>query len=258
LITTTIYGYNGSYVSASDIVPGYAYWVKMDATGSINLGGPLVKEGANSIAQMKEDWGKITITDATGKSTTLYSVDDGVNLNQFEMPPMPPAGSFDVRFSSNRMVEDLNITQTIEMSGIVHPITVRVENVNISLLDESGKEINTLLKSGEQIRISDSDINKLTVLTGVIVTPVEYSLEQNYPNPFNPSTTIKFSLPEVTDVSLIIYNALGQKVTELVNGKLEAGKYSYQWDASDIATGMYIYELRTSNFVSVKKMILLK
>jgi hypothetical protein len=144
------------------------------------------------------------------------------------------------------------------MNGIVHPITVKVENVNISLLDESGKEINALLKSGEQITLSGKNINKLTVLSGEIVTPEEYSLEQNYPNPFNPSTSIKFSLPETADVSLVIYNALGQKVTELVNGKLEAGKYSYQWDASDIATGMYIYELRASNFVSVKKMILLK
>jgi hypothetical protein len=230
----------------------------MEATGLINLGGPLAKEGANSITQMKEDWGKITITDATGKSTTLYSVDGGVNLNQFEMPPMPPAGSFDVRFSSNRIAEDLNNSQKIEMNGIVHPITVKVENVNISLLDESGKGINALLKSGEQITLSGKNINKLTVLSGEIVTPEEYSLEQNYPNPFNPSTSIKFSLPETADVSLVIYNALGQKVTELVNGKLEAGKYSYQWDASDVATGMYIYELRASNFVSVKKMILIK
>jgi hypothetical protein len=259
LITTTIYGYNGSYVPASDIVPGYAYWMKMDAAGSINLGGPLGKEGAQTIAQIKEDWGKITITDAAQRTFTLYAVNEEVvDLDFYEMPPMPPAGSFDVRFSSNRMAEDLNNSQTIEMSGIVHPITVKVENVNISLLDETGKEINALLKSGEQITLSGKNINKLTVLSGEIVTPEEYSLEQNYPNPFNPSTSIKFSLPETADVSLVIYNALGQKVTELANGKLEAGKYSYQWDASDVATGMYIYELSASNFVSVKKMILIK
>ena len=59
-------------------------------------------------------------------------------------------------------------------------------------------------------------------------------------------------------VNRIIYNTLGQKVTELVNGKLEAGRYSYQWDAGNVATGIYIYELRADKFVSVKKMILLK
>jgi flagellar hook assembly protein FlgD len=89
--------------------------------------------------------------------------------------------------------------------------------------------------------------------------PTVYALEQNYPNPFNPSTTIEFSLPEdVSSVKLTVYNALGERVAELVNGSLTAGRYSYQWDASDVATGMYIYELRTDNFVSIKKMVLLK
>ena len=89
--------------------------------------------------------------------------------------------------------------------------------------------------------------------------PVEYALEQNYPNPFNPSTKIEFSLPEdVNNVTLTIYNALGQRVAELVNSKMEAGQYSYLWNANNVATGMYIYELRTDKFVSVKKMMLLK
>ncbi len=89
--------------------------------------------------------------------------------------------------------------------------------------------------------------------------PSDYMLSQNYPNPFNPGTTIEFSLPEdVSNVKLSIYNALGEKVSELVNSALTAGKYQYQWNAQNIATGMYIYELRTEKFVSVKKMILLK
>ena len=86
----------------------------------------------------------------------------------------------------------------------------------------------------------------------------EFALDQNYPNPFNPNTTIKFSLPEASDVTLTIYNTLGQKITELVNAKLEAGRYSYEWNGQNVVTGMYIYELRTNNFVSVKKMVLLK
>jgi flagellar hook assembly protein FlgD len=96
------------------------------------------------------------------------------------------------------------------------------------------------------------------MVTGELV-PAEYALEQNYPNPFNPSTTIEFSLPEdVSNVTLSIYNALGEKVAELVSGSMVAGKYQYQWDAQNVATGMYIYELRSDNFVSVKKMLLLK
>ena len=149
--------------------------------------------------------------------------------------------------------------QTIEMRGIAYPVKVRVEKVGIRLQDETGKIVNERLKSGEEITISNSSITKLNVSADVI--PVGYTLEQNYPNPFNPSTKIEFSIPEdVNNATLTIYNALGQRVAELVNTKLEAGYYSYVWNVpqNGIATGMYMYELRTDKFVSVKKMLLLK
>ena len=124
-------------------------------------------------------------------------------------------------------------------------------------MDETGKTINVNLKSGESVAINDATIEKLMV-SGEII-PTVYALEQNYPNPFNPSTVIEFSLPEdVSNVKLSVYNALGEKVAELVNTSLAAGRYSYQWNAKNVATGMYIYELRTDKFVSVKKMLLLK
>ncbi|MBE0570653.1 MAG: T9SS type A sorting domain-containing protein, partial [Ignavibacteriaceae bacterium] len=105
--------------------------------------------------------------------------------------------------------------------------------------------------------ISDASVMKLMV-SGELI-PAKYSLEQNYPNPFNPSTVIEFSLPEdVSNVKLSIYNALGEKVAELVHTSLVAGRYSYTWNAQNVATGIYIYELRTDNFVSVRKMVLIK
>ena len=143
------------------------------------------------------------------------------------------------------------------MSGVTYPLTVRVEGMDIRLMDETGKTINVNLKYGEDVVISDATIQKLMVSGEMI--PAEYALEQNYPNPFNPSTVIEFSLPEnVGNVKLSIYNALGEKVAELVNTALVAGKYQYQWNAQNVATGMYIYELRTDKFVSVKKMMLMK
>jgi len=129
--------------------------------------------------------------------------------------------------------------------------------MDMRLMDETGKTVNVNLKSGESVAINDATIAKLMV-SGELV-PTVYSLEQNYPNPFNPSTVIEFSLPEdVSNVKLSIYNALGEKVAELVNTGLTAGKYSYQWNAKNVATGMYIYELRTEKFVQVNKMILMK
>jgi photosystem II stability/assembly factor-like uncharacterized protein len=96
------------------------------------------------------------------------------------------------------------------------------------------------------------------IINVAVSIPVEYRLEQNYPNPFNPETTIKFSLPEASKVTLNIYNTLGEKIAELVNTNLEAGNYSYQWDAGNSASGIYLYELFTDKFISLKKMILFK
>ncbi len=91
-----------------------------------------------------------------------------------------------------------------------------------------------------------------------------YQLNQNYPNPFNPSTVISYALPKSSQVSLIIYNALGQEVARLVNNENQAsGKYDYQWNAKDsfgrsLSSGIYFYQLRTNNMTLTKKMMLLK
>ena len=86
----------------------------------------------------------------------------------------------------------------------------------------------------------------------------EFALEQNYPNPFNPSTEINFAMPKSADVKLSVYNILGEKVAELINGKMVAGNHSVNFNATNLASGMYLYRLEAGSFVSVKKMMLLK
>ena len=88
--------------------------------------------------------------------------------------------------------------------------------------------------------------------------PNEYSLDQNYPNPFNPSTTIRYSLPAESEVSLKIYNVLGSEVANLVNQKQSAGQYEASFNASNFASGIYFYTLETSGVSISKKMMLLK
>jgi hypothetical protein len=88
--------------------------------------------------------------------------------------------------------------------------------------------------------------------------PSSYSLSQNYPNPFNPSTQIRFTIPEKTNVKLEVYNLIGQKVADLVNSELSAGEYSITFNASGLSSGIYLYRLQAGNFSSVKKMILMK
>lgn len=88
--------------------------------------------------------------------------------------------------------------------------------------------------------------------------PTVYELKQNYPNPFNPSTTIKFSIPQESNVVLKVYNMLGEEVVTLVNDMLPAGFYRFNFDASGLASGTYIYRITAENYVSTKKMLLVK
>jgi hypothetical protein len=89
-------------------------------------------------------------------------------------------------------------------------------------------------------------------------SPSSYKLNQNFPNPFNPTTIITFSLPVQEKVSLKVYNILGMEVSTLLNEVQTAGNYSIRFDAKNLPSGIYFYELSTGNFRNVKKMILLK
>jgi hypothetical protein len=85
-----------------------------------------------------------------------------------------------------------------------------------------------------------------------------FSLSQNYPNPFNPSTTIEFDLPKTSEVTLKIFNILGEEVATLVSDRLSAGSYSYDWDANNLASGIYLYKLQTGDYVETRKMVLMR
>jgi len=94
--------------------------------------------------------------------------------------------------------------------------------------------------------------------------PDEFALNQNYPNPFNPSTQISFDVPQGGEhIMLNIYNILGQNVSTLVNGVINPGTYTMEWNATDeagnpVASGIYFYELRSSSFTARKKMLLIR
>jgi M6 family metalloprotease-like protein len=90
------------------------------------------------------------------------------------------------------------------------------------------------------------------------VGPLSFALEQNFPNPFNPTTTIRFVLGRMSPVTLIVYNILGQEVATLMHGVMEAGAHEVRFNASNLASGMYIYTLRAGNSVASKKLMILR
>ena len=105
------------------------------------------------------------------------------------------------------------------------------------------------------------EIDRLETLSEFV--PDNYFLHENYPNPFNPTTTLRFDLPEVSDITLTIYNMLGQKVRTFDYQNTSAGYHSVTWDATNdygdpVGAGVYLYQLRANEFVKTKKMVLLK
>jgi hypothetical protein len=190
----------------------------------------------------------------------------------YAMPPLPPVGAFDARFTTadgGSMVQThaAKASSGVEFPLAVHsdayPLTIswKVKNASYELTDGVGGRMFPAKSMDDEgsMKISNSALNKFKVkLTGDGQLPKEFALTQNYPNPFNPSTTIKYDLPIDSRVSLKLSNILGQEVVTLVNEEQKAGYKSVEWNASSMASGVYFYRLQAGEFVSSKKLLLLK
>ncbi|MHC1736403.1 MAG: T9SS type A sorting domain-containing protein [Ignavibacteriaceae bacterium] len=110
----------------------------------------------------------------------------------------------------------------------------------------------------KQIDFDGSYAYSKEVEVEVLSIPGQYNLAQNYPNPFNPTTNIRFSIPQAGAVSLVVYNLVGEKVVDLINGLKEAGEYNVNLDGSKLSSGTYIYTLSVNGNVISKKLTLLK
>ena len=98
----------------------------------------------------------------------------------------------------------------------------------------------------------------LSVQNDPSVVPMAFGLEQNYPNPFNPSTTIRYALPHRSHVTLTVFSILGQQITTLVNGDIDAGYHTVQFDGSELASGVDLYRMQAGNFVQTRKLLLVR
>jgi len=138
--------------------------------------------------------------------------------------------------------------------------------ISYSFITKSGTAVeivanDTTSPNNGTIQVKDGvawSISGITDVENEDQIPTEYYLSQNYPNPFNPSTTITFSIPNEELVSLKVFNALGEEVSELINEIKPAGNYSVSFNASTLTSGVYFYKISAGNFVETKKMSLMK
>ncbi|MDR3665229.1 MAG: T9SS type A sorting domain-containing protein, partial [Ignavibacteriaceae bacterium] len=122
----------------------------------------------------------------------------------------------------------------------------------------SGLNSFTFKLAGLEAKVYSLQRYSITSVAGSSPVVKNFQLSQNYPNPFNPSTTIQYSIPSRSLVTLRIYDITGRELVTLLNGEINPGSYEINFKASKLPTGVYFYTLRANSFVSTKKMLLIK
>ncbi len=277
VIVSAVFGYANGYSSVTTLLPGKGYWVKASSNGTIVLGPVSNKQLTEPIVESSNS---ITITDGLGRSQKLYfmeNTDGALNVDRYAMPPLPPEGSFDARFFSQRMLEAIpsdvgnGVRYPIVLHNPVFPLLISCNLQNTHgkrfILEEVRSQTivaSHLIAADVPITIPTGDENALVLRAEEGITlPAEFALAQNYPNPFNPSTHISYALPHDAHVRLTIYDIRGSEVARLVDGEQNAGYFSVEWDGRNhtgvqASSGVYFYRLDAGSFVDVKKGLFLK
>jgi len=231
---------------------GGGTWVDLGGTGSANTTGTILSTNAftdlttNTVFTLADNSGGSNVlpVELNSFSASINSV--GVELTWSTATEVNNAG-FEVQKMVNGSWTDLDF-----VSGDGNSNSAK----SYSYIDKGA------LYGTYQYRLKQIDNDGTYKFSQVVEVnsldqPLSYKIG-NYPNPFNPATTIRFELPENTFVSISVYNMLGQKVATIVNQKMEKGIHEYSFNASSLASGVYIYQLNAGSKVLTQKMLLLK
>ncbi|MCZ6702304.1 MAG: T9SS type A sorting domain-containing protein [Ignavibacteria bacterium] len=187
------------------------------------------------------DWDESDLEDMISQQTDKRTAYTWRNDNS-----LFPPGRLDFQIYSNSVM-------SVEKSFVI-----QTEIMSADRLTQYGlQQFDTRNASDHFPKITDYSFN-VTSVTAEDFQPMDFKLEQNYPNPFNPSTSIQYAIGSKQFVRLRVFDVLGKEVATLVNEELSAGSYKAEFNASDLISGIYFYELQAGRFVETKKMILLR
>lgn len=271
-IISNYFYYSGGYSAAPTLNPMRAYWVKAASDGQLILStSPSASHAVIAkTTPVPELWNEIEVEDAQGNVQKLFfAAGATVETEKHIAPPPPPAGVFDVRFASDRLVESAMSSKEVAIlvSGASYPLSIRWKNTNERIQHHLVIGSTALSMNGEGETVLNDRQVAISVRLGnnqSNALPAAFELKRNYPNPFNPTTMISYGLPVKSYVRLTIVNLVGQVVATLVDGIEEAGYQSTVWKATE-ASGIYFYKLEATSiddpsnaFVRVGKMVFLK
>ncbi len=229
------FAYEGSYTDNDTLLNGRGYWIKFNGDQDVVLFGDSLNEDTIDVV---EGWNLIGTIGNPLAVSSIVSIPGGIVTSDFfgydgsyfVTDSLPPGRGFWVKASQSGQLV-LSSTPSASPSSRIHIV--------------STNELPPPAPGGE-------------VLSSASLVPSTFELFQNYPNPFNPSTVIRYQLPVSGHVTLKIFNTLGQEVATLVDGMQDAGFKSIQWNAGEMPSGVYMYQIISGEFTQTKKMLLLR
>ncbi|SVB63734.1 uncharacterized protein METZ01_LOCUS216588, partial [marine metagenome] len=261
IVPNSIYSYDDGYLPADELIPGNGYWIKAFEPGTVTLDGN--RRNGKSFSS-NDTFEYLNSVDINGVRLYFGSLLDEHQLDQFDLPPKPPAGGFDVRFINNSRYTVEGNTIDLMNLGQFLPIEYDIKDCNshwvlycLSLNQEFQLE-------GKGSFSLDGNIESLLLKKAESLgTPQTFSLHPAFPNPFNPSTTISYDLPISAFVTLRIFDLLGHERVVLVNQYMDAGNHKIDWKSNNnfgnkAETGVYFIVLETEYFSETQKLLLIK
>jgi hypothetical protein len=265
-VTTTEFTFNGM----SDQTISSASSTTADPI--LNTFGKLTIDNPGTVTLLTDVGAKISFTLTQGtldlNTNILY-----INGELYSGPLPVELVSFSARISDTEIILNWLTATEVNNYGFEIQRSVKDDNWDVLGIVEGHGNSN----SPKEYNFLDSDVNSAgtysyrlkqidndgsyefsKTIEVIFGSPINFELSQNYPNPFNPSTTISFDLPESGNVALKVFNSIGEEVVTITEGFIEAGVYSFNFNAEGLPSGMYIYQLSTTEKTQVRKMILMK
>ncbi len=263
-----VWGYvtNRGFQEISEMRPGLGYWIKCDANGYVSLTAPANQRIADAgftpseKAKVYEQSDKIIIRDNAQSKSQLYMTGrQDVDVSKFEMPPAPPIGVFDIRFESNRNLSNSN-SSVISLNGVTYPVSIGINDADAkySFYDAATNEFLGTIDQGSNgsIVINSERSNAVRVMKETMgVAGFSFT---SYPNPVENFSTIEYTLTENENVSIKLYDAIGNEVSSIMNGYRNAGSYSETLDVTMLAGGRYILKIVAGNNTAVTPVTVIK